>query len=189
MLPPTLFPLLIPILLILVAAVSPARAAPFSQLGLVSSFQSNIAASLSAWLAPSQPANSDKRFTLKHAVHQGTTRYRGLSARADFPPSVSTSSLNAHTIRTVRQRITRAKDPKAYLLARGTSLEQAQCASEQAVEWQDVDVEAPDTSHRETLLALAKMTSQAYDNDTSGWEPGYGGWNLVSVPHMIPQAV
>lgn len=48
-------------------------------------------------------------------------------------------------------------------------------------EWEDVEVRAPDVSDRQTLITLAKMTSNAYVSPDSGeWWP-VKGWNS-SVP-------
>lgn len=47
--------------------------------------------------------------------------------------------------------------------------------------WEEDEVPAPDTSSRETLLTLAKMTSNAYyKNETdSGWWDLSGNWTSV----------
>ena len=48
-------------------------------------------------------------------------------------------------------------------------------------EWDDVEVEAPDVTDRQTLLTLAKMTSNAYVLPESGeWWP-VDDWN-ASLP-------
>lgn len=49
------------------------------------------------------------------------------------------------------------------------------------LEWEDVDLIVPDVTKRSTLLAMAKMSSSAYDAppDPPTWEPGFEGWNLT----------
>jgi putative lipase involved disintegration of autophagic bodies len=50
---------------------------------------------------------------------------------------------------------------------------------EEGGEWEDVDVEAPDIRDRQTLISLAKMTSNAYVTPDSGeWWP-VGDYNAV----------
>ncbi|PWN50340.1 alpha/beta-hydrolase [Violaceomyces palustris] len=150
---------------------------------VLSRVQSRIASTLqSAWHGKSAASpSSTKSFKLKKAYHQGMSLYPGLTAVKSYQDDddfALTLASELPPLKAVRQVVTRAKDPKAYLRVRGTSLEGAICASENALEWEDVEIEAPDTSDRQTLLALAKMASHAYNNDTSSWEPGYGGYNL-----------
>lgn len=134
-------------------------------------------------------------FTLKQAYHKGTHSYPNLTAKLGYHPhrpysTYSDSATNPSRnfpptfsqLRSRRQTVTRPRDPNAFLKARGDSYEKAQCAAQDALDWDDVEIDAPDVDHRPTLLALAKMASQAYDNDTSRWEPGFGGFNLVRDP-------
>ena len=47
-------------------------------------------------------------------------------------------------------------------------------------EWDNVQVPGPDVESQETLLQLAKMTSNAYNTDLSGeWYDLGPGWNTV----------
>lgn len=138
----------------------------------------------------SSPNYKSHSFTLKQAYHKGTHSYPNLTAKLDYHPFQSYSTYNNNhsvnypptfsNLRSKRQVVTRPRDPKAFLKARENSYEKAQCAAQDALDWDDVEIDAPDVDHRPTLLALAKMASQAYDNDTSRWEPGFGGFNLVS---------
>jgi lipase ATG15 len=44
-------------------------------------------------------------------------------------------------------------------------------------DWEDVEVDAPDVTDRQTLITLAKMTSNAYVLPDSGEWWGLEGWN------------
>ncbi|KDN45252.1 alpha/beta-hydrolase [Tilletiaria anomala UBC 951] len=115
-------------------------------------------------------------FRLAQSVHKGVYDYPELIAWTHHSRAAGASEPE-HNIHTVKQAVTRARDVRAYLAARGQSLEQAQCATREMLDWEDVEVDAPDVSHRPTLLALATMASQAYENRTDTWQ-GYGGFNL-----------
>lgn len=159
----------------------------FSPVSLVSRLESTLLNRLSFLLLPSikpNPASKTHSFTLKQAFHKGTHSYPKLTAKLDYHPEQHPYNFNlpssSTTLRSKKQVVTRPRDPKAFLEARGNSYEKAQCAAQDALDWDDVEIDAPDVDHRPTLLALAMMASQAYDNDTSQWEPGFGGFNLVS---------
>ncbi|SJX60309.1 related to Lipase, required for intravacuolar lysis of autophagic bodies [Sporisorium reilianum f. sp. reilianum] len=125
-----------------------------------------------------------KTFGLREAYHQGVGDKAHQRAKASFDFRITAGDVQASqasidfipTIRTVRQRITRAKDPKRYLQVRGQSYKDAMCAASTELDWEDVDVEAPDVSDRTTVLAFAKMAAAAYKNDTSDWD-GIGGFD------------
>ncbi len=114
---------------------------------------------------------------LRESVHKGVFDYPELFAWGHNSRE-SAAATKRYSLKTTTQHIRRARDVNAYLRARGQSLEEAQCATREMLDWEDVEVEAPDTSDRETLLTLAKMASQAYENTTDSWVPGYGGFNL-----------
>ncbi|SNX81583.1 probable Putative lipase ATG15 [Melanopsichium pennsylvanicum] len=125
-----------------------------------------------------------KTFGLREAFHQGIGDKSHQRAKAHYDFSITANDLQADqadlnfipAIRTIRQRITRAKDPKRYLKVRGQSYQDAMCASSTELDWEDVDVEAPDVTDRTTILAFAKMAASAYKNDTSDWD-GIGGFD------------
>ena len=50
------------------------------------------------------------------------------------------------------------------------------------IEWEDVEVEVPDVTDRETLRTLAKMASNAYVTPESSEWWGLDEWNSVSSP-------
>lgn len=125
-----------------------------------------------------------KTFGLREAYHRGIGDKSHERAKARFDFSITADSVQAQqadmnflpAIKTVRQRITRAKDPKKYLEVRGQSYREAVCAASTELDWEDIDVEAPDVTDRSTVLAFAKMAGLAYQNDTSEWT-GEGGFN------------
>lgn len=50
------------------------------------------------------------------------------------------------------------------------------------LEWEDIEIDAPDVTSVETLAALGKMTSNAYSLPEEGtWYDVGGGWNVVRV--------
>ncbi|KAJ9476903.1 putative lipase ATG15 [Pseudozyma hubeiensis] len=125
-----------------------------------------------------------KTFGLREAYHRGIGDKSHERAKASFDFKITADHVQANqanldfipAIRTVRQRITRAKDPKRYLDVRGQSYKDAMCAASTELDWEDVEVEAPDVTDRTTVLAFAKMASAAYKNDTTDWE-GDGGFD------------
>jgi putative lipase involved disintegration of autophagic bodies len=50
-----------------------------------------------------------------------------------------------------------------------------------APDWEEIEVEAPDTTDRKTLLALAMMSSNAYIEPNSTEWYSLDKWNAVSV--------
>ena len=125
-----------------------------------------------------------KTFGLREAYHQGIGDKSHERAKARFDFTITADHVQATqgdldfipAIRTVRQRITRAKDPKRYLEVRGQSYQDAMCAASTELDWEDIEVEAPDVTDRTTVLAFAKMAASAYKNDTSDWD-GMGGFD------------
>lgn len=147
--------------------------------GPISTWSSWLTSKVVATLLPARRPTSgsgQKTLRFRKSIHKGVFDYPNLVAWAHHDDNDPGSS-QSHTIKTVKQVVTRARDPKAYLAARGQSLEDAQCATAEMLDWHDIEVDAPDVSDRSTLLALAKMTAQAYENSTETWE-GYGGFNL-----------
>ena len=56
--------------------------------------------------------------------------------------------------------------------------------------WDEDEVEAPDVDDRETLLALAKMTNNAYlEYNETGWYDLGGEWNVVSPNSRLENSV
>ena len=138
-----------------------------------------FSSSLPSWLSSAKTVNPEERpsktFKLRSSVHKGVFDYPDLLAWGTISSNTDRPALS---LKSTKQSVRRARDPRAYVAARGMSLESAQCATREMLDWEDVEIDAPDTSDRETLLMLAKMAAQAYDNTTDTWEPGYGGFNL-----------
>lgn len=144
------------------------------------------------------------------AIHHSThPDYLGKSAIYDYRGGDGTvSAFNAvqrkrHTyggVEAKRQSFARLKDPRQYLLDRAAILQRsrdevATCDSSapftasaalddlhSLLDWDDEDVFTPDVSKRSTLLALARMSSAAYEAppDTPSWKPtpGFEDWNV-----------
>lgn len=104
-----------------------------------------------------------------------------------------TSTPAIGNIHTKVQRVRRLRDPRGYTMQRNRLLANARRhptpdvavnalqSYHSLLEWEDVDLIVPDVSKRATLLALAKMSSTAYESppDPPSWEPGFEGWNLT----------
>lgn len=94
-------------------------------------------------------------FTLRH---QHAIGYDGRNMFSDVSPSLApeTFSLQSRTI-----KATRPKSFAAFEAARKSST---------SPEWEDYPTPGPDLTSRETVLALARMTNNAY------FSPGDKGW-------------
>jgi putative lipase involved disintegration of autophagic bodies len=122
--------------------------------------------------APDSATPTSIRFQLRHehAVANGSR-----SVFSDVSPSflgdyyeVSTKNIETY----------RPPSAAAYADARLFSMRHAQSPM---FTWNSVKVAGPDISKRETLLQLAKMTSNSYYGETGhkSWYP-LDGWNAVS---------
>jgi hypothetical protein len=80
------------------------------------------------------------------------------------------AGLDPGRIRTVPQRIQRAKDPNAYQQARLRSIISQESTS---LEWEEKEIPSPDFSDRLTVLELAKLTGNAYA------QPGSKDWYSI----------
>lgn len=137
-------------------------------------------------------SHSDQVVSLQHQQHREKHTYGG--------------------IRTKKQRVRRLKDPKAYLAQREQLLAKSRKVEEVAEakgynatscgdvtsfdaltasldslhaspsSWEDVELLVPDVTSRLTLLALARMSSAAYEAPPHppSWLPtdGFEGWNV-----------
>jgi lipase ATG15 len=135
---------------------------------------------------PLRPSTKMKTMRSRNIYHQGTHSYRGLSARYDYPSSDS-SALAADkgsplTMKTTRVKTWRPKDTSAFLHAHRQADYIGIKQTSQEMDWDEIEVDAPDVTDRETLLALGKMASKAYDapknSSDSDWMAGGGKWNL-----------
>ncbi|GAA6038895.1 hypothetical protein JCM8097_000561 [Rhodosporidiobolus ruineniae] len=153
---------------------------------------------------PDEPPLPLSTLTLRHAVHLSTTDRTLPPSRRDYSPAdlASLSSLSSpfaysasHPVRSRRIRAQRPSSQAAFHAARRsaffTPLRAAQAGRlptreelddarlARTLEWDDIEIDAPDTRDVETLAALGKMTSNAYTTpDASGWyDLGEEGWN------------
>ena len=135
---------------------------------------------------PHRSTLSRKRMTQRTVFHQGTHEYRGLSARYDFPASDSDlhgwQDGDATAMKTTRVKTWRPKDTTAFLDAHRQGDDVGVRKASRAMDWDEIEVDAPDVTDRETLLTLSKMASKAYDAPKNGfgsdWVTGGGKWNL-----------
>lgn len=103
---------------------------------------------------------------------------------SDIAPSSSFHSIShSQDPMIVKQRrITRHRpsSPEAFALSRLRSIRSAE--NDASLGWEEDEVEAPDVESRETLLVLAKMTSNAYYDGPgeNGWYDLGGNWTAVS---------
>lgn len=160
------------------SSTAPAFEQPFALTSYLQRF-------FTSYLTPSSHQTSSyKTFGHREAYHRGIGSASHQRAHTTYPfaitadhPFAATSDLSyVPRVKTTRQRITRARDPKKYLQVRGQSYQDAMCAASTELDWEDVEVEAPDVTDRTTVLAFAKMAAAAYYNDTSSWD-GEGGFD------------
>jgi lipase ATG15 len=123
---------------------------------------------------PQRPISQTLTFRLRH-FHAVTP-----SAHVYFADTPSLSTLNADTqtlsISTAPVRTARPISAAAFSEARALSM-RAQSA---ALDWEDHEIPGPDISKRETLLLLAKMTSNAYvEPDADAWYNLTDEWGIV----------
>lgn len=138
---------------------------------------------------PRLPSNNVLNFHLRH-MHAATS-----SAQVyfrDVPPELHSAngpaSLPAVPILTSPVRTTRPPSLHEFTAARHIS-RRGQSA---ILNWEKVEVPGPDVTRRETLLLLAKMTSNTYFlPGTSGWYNLTDEWNVVRrspSPSVLPLA-
>lgn len=144
-----------------------------------------------AWRAASGLAPTHvKHMAFDSIFHQGTHEYRNLSAHY----SIGYDERQMHTagerglppMRTVKARTWKPRNTAPYLQAHRVGDDAAVISESQAMDWDEIEVDAPDVSDRKTLLALAKMASKAYEAPPGegGQTWSFGGsqkWNLVRL--------
>jgi hypothetical protein len=144
------------------------------------------------------PARS---LTLRHALHLSHTNrsqpalYKTYTAGDLLSIQAETGHASSQTLRTTRERAWRPSSDVAFQAARrssfygpraraqGRALSIAEAADEGhagTLEWGEVELEVPDVRDVVTLASLAKMTSNAYTDDTGVWYDLDGTWNVVS---------
>jgi putative lipase involved disintegration of autophagic bodies len=128
------------------------------------------------------PPSNVLNFHLRHFHVATSSAHIYLS---DVPHDLSPASSSAYSplsIVTSPLRTTRPSSHDHFQAARHLSKR----GQSTTLDWQEDEVPGPDVTRRETLLLLAKMTSNTY------FEPGSGGWyNLTDewnvVRHLLPR--
>lgn len=128
------------------------------------------------------PQSLPLQFTLRH-LHASVFSSKPRTVFQDVPESsaslYATQALSG-SIPTRRLRVNRPSSHEAFMAARQRSLRFQETA---ALDWDQDEVLAPDVTKRETLLLLAKMTSNSYyaKPGTAGWYALGDDWNVVSL--------
>lgn len=124
---------------------------------------------------PALPLRNTLNFRLRrlHAVTPSAHVYfADVPQHSSFHPDSQPLSIPIAPVRTARPPSTAAFLEAQALSMRGQST---------TLDWEEDDIMGPDVSKRETLLLLAKMTSNAYfEPDTDGWYNLTDEWDVVS---------
>lgn len=163
----------------------------------ISAFKQQWATPQNVPLEPFVPL-SFKLDSIRH--HSTQPGYVGISAAHHLTES---GTLSIGNVQIERRKVRRMRKPARYLEHRRQLLDHAKqrtfrfwdpataSSSDDIVsslqslhstlDWEDVDLLVPDVTDRLTLLAMARMSSSAYDTppDPPSWEPGFEGWNLT----------
>jgi lipase ATG15 len=125
----------------------------------------------------SAPSRNTLNFRLRHlhAVTPSANVYF-----ADVPPHASLhADAQPLSIPISSVRTARPQSAAAFAEARALSMG-GQSAT---LHWEEDEIPGPDVSKRETLLLLAKMTSNAYiEPNTDGWYNLTDEWDIVRRP-------
>ena len=131
---------------------------------------------------PSQPSSPKHEFALRHIFDHGLYEYQALHRRLDIRPGnpvlvtstggepVNLGMLPARSIKTRIERLSDRRVSTAQSLYHSARLT-GQAATLDASAWVQDDVSAPNTTDKETVLSLARMSWDAYTA-----EPGTGEW-------------
>ncbi|KAI0067285.1 alpha/beta-hydrolase [Artomyces pyxidatus] len=134
---------------------------------------------------PLSPPRNALQFELRHSHAVTPSAHVFLSdapARSSFngirQPSLSLHSTPVKTFK--------PSSPAAFSRARARSMERGES---EALRWDEELVPGPDVESRETLLLLAKMTSNAYiEPGSDGWYDLDGNWTLNDPVGWEPDA-
>ena len=123
---------------------------------------------------PTFPLRNTLNFRLRH-FHAVTPSAHVYFADVPLHPSLHPDS-QPLSIPIAPVRIARPPSPAAFSEARELSLH----GQSTTLDWEEGDIMGPDVSKRETLLLLAKMTSNAYvEPDTDWWYNLTDEWDIV----------
>jgi lipase ATG15 len=112
------------------------------------------------------------------SYHSDTRSHVLYTRPMNIPRPISQAAFHAHRR---KSRKSRKRRREASIFVPGDS--------DQSLGWEEHEVEGPMTDKRETLLALAKMTNNAYFKDGQvGWYELGGNWTNVSriCPRRVP---
>ncbi|KAG8680465.1 putative lipase atg15, partial [Ceratobasidium sp. 423] len=120
-------------------------------------------------------------FSLRHIHHAHPDTGRILWADADYTDLVASEDRGTYSVETralTVQRPVSFNELKEWRVGRLGVPGPLRASYAQAPDWKSHEVIGPATDKRETLLALAKMTSNAYfkDHATVGWYDLGGNW-------------
>ena len=136
---------------------------------------------------PSATSNKNHEFTLRHIFHHGTHEYPNVHVRMDIAPdeSVWVESEEHGAREELKPLFARSRpEPIERLSDRSVSTAQSRyhaarmsgsAATLDYSEWTTDEVTAPNTSNKDTVLTLAKMSLNAYTK-----EPGTGEWKNIN---------
>lgn len=159
-----------------------------------------LALALLARFVVSNAIESSHTFTLRHVheTHAGSGRIRWANVSGDLiASSLLTETSNdgsaTHThvlhsrpiniVRPISQPAFHAHRHRSRKRRRRVPLTLQEEDFGQSLEWEKHEAEGPATEKRETLLALAKMTNNAYFSEgKSGWYELGANWTNVSSP-------
>ncbi|KAK9461778.1 Alpha/Beta hydrolase protein [Lipomyces oligophaga] len=128
-------------------------------------------------------------FTLRHVFHHGTEQYPDLHKRLDVPSTFHTSGAGgaAFKLSSVTRTVTRMvdRDPdtmESYLAWARKAGTKAADAAAADFDWIHEQIPTPNVTDRETLVAMSKMTANAYVSipDTDNWLDVGGPYNESS---------
>ena len=140
---------------------------------------------------PSSPPQRDHEFTLRHIFHHGTHEYPNVHVRMDVEPDDKVwvkSAENGNTEILGSLHAKSRSEPIERLSDRSVATVQTlyhsarmrgSAATLDYSAWTIDEVTAPNTTDKETVLTLAKMSWNAYTK-----EPGTGDWQDLNGTHF-----
>ena len=133
----------------------------------------SLLAPLLAYWTPSPTPSNELTLELRHLHYVSSTGHVSFAS----PRSADVRAAGLQSVNTRNVRVPKPSVETKNALGRGAR----EWSRLSGGGWEEDDVPGPDTSSRETLLTLAKMTSNAYyKNETDdGWWDLSGNWTSV----------
>lgn len=123
------------------------------------------------------PSNNALDFRLRH-MHATTSSARVYFADLPSAGPSSASDLASPPVSIRTSHVRTARPPSFEAIARARQMSMRRQSA--ALDWEEEEVPGPDVTRRETLLLLAKMTSNTYFMPgASGWYNLTDDWNVV----------